>query len=85
MEVCYISDNQRLKSHQMPPKITQDLIKVIFLFNFFTLKKCAVPPTVLYQQNSNLKSALNIDNNEYLSAANLRTISTNLSLVNLFF
>lgn len=37
MELCFISENQRLKSEQMDSKITGEIIKVFFtkLLKFF--------------------------------------------------
>ncbi|KAI1719139.1 piwi domain-containing protein [Ditylenchus destructor] len=60
LEVCTVSDNQRVKTHQLSPMMTQA-----------SIKKCAVPPAILLEQNAKIAKALNLWDSKYLKAANI--------------
>lgn len=70
MELCFLCDNQRIKTNQQTSKMVQAMIK-----------KCAVPPSILKSQISNTFNALQLQNNEYLKNAGVEVSSQPLTIV----
>lgn len=70
MELCTVVDNQQLKIHQQTPRQIQE-----------TIKRCAISPFVLRQQNQKIFNSLHLnDKNPYLTNAKIRVIENPLSL-----
>ena len=64
MELCFLCDNQRIKTNQQTAKMVQAMIK-----------KCAVPPAILQTQVHNTYKALQLQNNDYLKNASIEVSS----------
>ncbi|KAI1697164.1 piwi domain-containing protein [Ditylenchus destructor] len=60
MEICNVADNQRVKVHEISPKMAQVIIR-----------KSAVPPATLLEQNAKTAESLNLWNNNSLSLAGI--------------
>ncbi|KAI1717042.1 piwi domain-containing protein [Ditylenchus destructor] len=60
MELCNVADNQRVKTQQLSPKMTE-----------LSIRKCAVPPAILKEQNTKVANALNLWNSKYLIEADI--------------
>lgn len=70
MELCFLCDNQRIKTNQQTSKMIQAMIK-----------KCAVPPSILKQQVHNTYKALNLQRSEYLKNAGIEVSTQPLTIV----
>jgi hypothetical protein len=71
MELCRIQPDQRVKTHQQTSKQSQEMIK-----------KCAVAPAVLLEQNWKTVNALHLNNDsDYLSRAGLSFLNVGLTVV----
>lgn len=70
MELCFLCDNQRIKTNQQTSKMTQAMIK-----------KCAVAPSILKQQVHNTYKALNLQQSDYLKNASIQVSSQPLTIV----
>ncbi|KAI1718340.1 piwi domain-containing protein [Ditylenchus destructor] len=69
MELCYVADNQRVKTNQQTPKQVQEMIK-----------KCAIPPLNLKSQNDLTFESLNLKENDFLKNAQIRVVDHPLSI-----
>jgi hypothetical protein len=89
-EICYVCDNQRVKTQQMLPQMTQKMIevsltlcpKVFQTFYHFHFQKCAVPPARLRRQNDNVVASFNMQSG-ILAAAQMAVSQQPFTVVNI--
>ncbi|KAL7070330.1 hypothetical protein ACQ4LE_010494 [Meloidogyne hapla] len=69
IEVLQVCDNQRVKTNQLTPAMTQAAIK-----------KCAVPPAILRAQMEKVARSLHLWDSSYLDSAKIKVLETPLQL-----
>ncbi|KAI1701124.1 piwi domain-containing protein [Ditylenchus destructor] len=69
LEVCIISDNQRVKGLQQTPMQVQQMIK-----------KCAAPPAIQRRHTDIVKDSLHLSNSNYLQQSGVEFVSQHLNV-----
>jgi eukaryotic translation initiation factor 2C len=69
IEVLQVCDNQRVKTNQLTPQMTQQAIR-----------KCAVPPAILRSQMEKVAQSLHLWDSKYLNDANIKVLREPLNL-----
>ncbi|KAI1713384.1 piwi domain-containing protein [Ditylenchus destructor] len=69
LELCYISDNQRVKGAQQTPMQVQQMIK-----------KCAAPPAIQRRHTDCVKESLHLSNSNYLQQGGVEFVSQHLNV-----